>query len=151
MSTRCQVLVEGSDVVIYRHSDGYPEEKAGVLASLLPLVKDFMASRGADPFYLTAHIIARFIQEHFEWFEAFKKEARNQDHPPYDEHKWLGYGVEAWAGQFHGDVEYVYVVKPDHVEVRTMGLGEPTLENTKVIKRVKFDGKAYRVSKKKGG
>jgi hypothetical protein len=49
MSTRCQILVTGSDVVIYRHSDGYPDSEHGVLHDLLPLVREFKKYRGDDP------------------------------------------------------------------------------------------------------
>ena len=63
-----------------------------------------------------------------------------------DELPYLGYGVEGFTGTFHGDEEYIYVVKKDHVEVRETvgGFGvsddSATLANTKVIRRVGFDG-----------
>jgi hypothetical protein len=55
----------------------------------------------------------------------------------------IGYGVEAFdweSGKFHGDVEFVYVVKRNQwVEVRIPSWGEDlpcTLENTSIIQVV---------------
>lgn len=143
MSTRCQVWVKGSDVVVYRHSDGYPDS---VLDVLLPICKKFAEFRRDDPDYLSAHIVAAFIAKHKAWVNKVirgqKKEGKTEkDLAALRYEAILGHGVEAYNGKFHGDVEWVYVVNADHVEVRTADFhNKPcTLENTHLFERVKFE------------
>lgn len=143
MSTRSQILVDGHNAIIYRHSDGYPDGEHGVLASLLPLVKDFMLHRGPDPEYLTAQIIADQIKRHHDWFENWEKRFNA---PLQREYRYIGFGVEAWGGLLHGDIEYLYIVKTDHVEVRKPKKGfwgNSTLANTKRLKLVDFNGDKF--------
>jgi hypothetical protein len=149
MSTRCQVLVEGSNAIVYRHSDGSPE---AVLPDLLPLVADFMKSRGNDPEYMTAHIVARFIALHNTWldsrlaqYDGDTSSTAEVSRRSYNQYRYLGYGVEGFqAGDYlHGDTEFLYVIKADHVEVRVPTKAfnaEPTLANTKVQSKFRFDG-----------
>jgi hypothetical protein len=116
MSTRCQIAVEHNPgVFIYMHNDGYPDGKHGVLAWLLPFVRDFHANRGHDPEYLTARIIARIAEL-----------------VP----GCLGLGV---GSALHGDEAYIYVVrKTGIVEVRVPTQGfwdEPDMARTTVQER----------------
>ena len=53
MSTRALITAEGSEVVIFRHWDGYSE---AVLEELLPIVRDFTAMRGHEPDMLLAKV-----------------------------------------------------------------------------------------------
>jgi hypothetical protein len=106
MSTRCQIKVKGSEIHIYKHSDGYPSD---VLPTLVPFVKRFFKDRGADPAYLLCQIIRAFAVRDFkngmtETEEDFKpKEGENftckQD--------YLGWGLDC---EKHGDIEYLYEV-----------------------------------------
>jgi len=146
MSTRCQILVDGHSASIYRHSDGYPD---GVLHDLLPLVREFTAVRGNDPEYLSAQIVHHLVARHRREIAQLKKGYKDRGETMGrlgDELPYLGYGVEGFSGTFHGDEAYIYVVKQDHVEVRETvgGFGvsadSATLANTKVIRRVGFDG-----------
>lgn len=71
MSTRCQIAIFDQDisdkltdtkfllrdwaVLLYRHSDGYPE---GIIPDIKPFVQEFIDKRGHDAEYLGACLIA---------------------------------------------------------------------------------------------
>ncbi len=146
MSTRCQIIVEGCSAVLYRHSDGYPDGPSGVLADLLPLVKRFRAVRGDDPDYLCAQILHGMVAAHHRWANKAKKDWAKRGDKFSEECRYIGYGVEALEGGLHGDLEYLYIVKSDHVEVRGVNRlfwDSPGLHNTRVEKCVRFNGKTY--------
>jgi len=135
MSTRCQIVVEGSNVVIYRHGDGYPEGKNGVVAALKKIVPQFVAARGFDEVYMPAHIVSSMIVDHHKTFGA--------DSP----YHFLGFGIEGYENPnsgfaLHGDIEFLYVVKKNGtIEVRSCfndPNGPDNIGNTKVIKTVKY-------------
>lgn len=84
MSTRCQIgfyendkeELENWDVLLYRHSDGYPEDDCGVVATILPILQDFQENRGlSDTEYAGAWVCARLkdnylnigISKDFHW------------------------------------------------------------------------------------
>ena len=52
MSKRSQIKVKGSDVLIYRHSDGYPgsieKREIGVIPDIMQFCLAFIAKRGFD-------------------------------------------------------------------------------------------------------
>ena len=58
MSTRCQIefKVDGERRTIYRHSDGYPDSKHGVVETLKQFLK-WNRGRNTDIEYLTANFI----------------------------------------------------------------------------------------------
>lgn len=96
------------EVLIYKHSDGYPEET-------LPLVVGFSTAfnkkRGLrDVDYATAQCIAYLIANSDDgmkkWYEEVYKKEYVKD--------YLGYGL---GTTFHGDIEFYYVVTPDEVKV----------------------------------
>jgi hypothetical protein len=158
MSTRCQILCNGHNAVIYRHSDGYPHEgKNGVLHTLLPLCKEFKRLRGWDPEYLTARIahamVDVILKDHNRMIKSIRKSDPGRDLQSYEQGKMLGVGVESFEGQFHGDLAYVYIVNTDHVEVRTSKNNKfwdnPILENMDSIERYDFDGKLFKLSSAK--
>lgn len=68
MSTSAEIYFEGSETVIYKHWDGYPEGPAGVVSWLAPFVAEFHTRRGYDPEYLPARLLmylgAREAKEH---------------------------------------------------------------------------------------
>lgn len=139
MSTRCQVIFEGyekdkfHDASVYRHSDGYPDSEHGVLATLVPFAKDFMANRGHDPEYMTAHLVAL-------WINNMNEHNAKQGYSS-NMFKYTGHGVCGFKGELHGDLDYLYVVKKTEIEVRrpvNEFWDEPTVKNTKVIETVKI-------------
>lgn len=116
MSTRSQIYVEGTGVYIYKHSDGYLE---GVLPTLEPFVKFFLKERGWDPDYLAAQIVREFGRE--ELGPEVEERAKRLDTDPAKIRAWastLGWGL---GTSLHGDEKYIYLVKPNCIEVR-----EPT-------------------------
>ncbi len=65
MSTRCQIAfyhedglaLDEWDAMLYRHSDGYPDEGAGVIATLTPVLKSCRNLRDSE--YLAAEVIEK--------------------------------------------------------------------------------------------
>ena len=104
MSTRCQIgfydrlstdVLVPPDILLYRHSDGYPNGAHGVVATLMPIIWDFLRKRGFwDMQYLAAYVVAQFLGE---------------------EH--LGIGICTTTEGLHGDIEYYYAVYTDHMRV----------------------------------
>jgi len=91
MGTRALILVEGSEVCIYRHWDGYPE---AVLPELKPIVDGFFAKRGNEPDMLLANIVCTMKNAH--------------------DDKLLGYRLLTWEEAKPAiDVEYCYLVRHD--------------------------------------
>lgn len=104
MSTRCQIGFYSSselelsrpDVVLYRHSDGYPRGEHGVLDVLVPFAQRFNKSRGlSDSSYAGARGLEALI---------------NATAP----NKTIGYGIDGDRG-LHGDIEFYYRVDPSGV------------------------------------
>jgi hypothetical protein len=93
MSTRCQIQVEGSRVLLYIHADGYC---SGILPTLLPFVAKFQKVRGDDPEFMSARTLQAFMNA---YDKAFPDD--------YEGHL-SGFGVDT---EVHGDTEYLYVVR----------------------------------------
>lgn len=94
MSTRGQIMIEGDSIKLYKHSDSYPEE---TLPTLFTFVQDFMERRGFDQAYMMARLAFAFMRDH--------------SYDPY-----LGFGLD---NDFHGDIEYVYIVRKTTIDVYT--------------------------------
>ena len=128
MSTRANIMVEGSNVVIYKHYDGYPE---GVLPVLIPFLKDFHKDRGMDEEYMVCQIVRAFAVE-----EGL---AGEDDHVKEVDVK-LGWGLD--VGLRHADIEYLYVVRDGcFVEIRKTTdefWDRPSIENTVIVKEVSY-------------
>jgi hypothetical protein len=140
MSTRAQIQIEGSDVLIYKHQDGYPE---GVLPTLKPFVDSFFQNRGYDPAYFTARCVAAFAasyeKERAEWRARVEREtpglakSYGLDRPDF-----LSLGVDT---SVHGDIEYFYHVSKDgEITVRV-----PTEASRTVVSPVSTAVAAMRV------
>lgn len=112
MSTRCQIgfyenediELNNPDVLVYKHSDGYPE-------GIMPMLVKFLRKNGAigrrtDTEYLSAWFLYFLIKEHVKEMTPFAKKY-NKD--PED---FLGHGI---SDGFHGDIEYFYAVYPEKV------------------------------------
>jgi len=134
MSTRCQIVIlepteniireaeSEKNVKIYVHSDGYPRGEHGILARILPLVRDFEKERGHDIEYLTAQLVHSLVA---------KKRATYPD--------YLGFGV---GTQMHGDIEFLYIILPEEIQVYKVECnGESTsyglLFSTRIVSRPK--------------
>ena len=100
MSTRCQLFVKNSDVVLYRHSDGYPESESGVLACILPFLADFYKYRGNDSYYCSAQLLGHLIETAHRDEDALMK-LRKQNHEvnleDYKGSRFLGFGVKTYT------------------------------------------------------
>ncbi len=120
MSTRCQIQVEGSKVLLYIHSDGYP---AGILPTLLPFVAKFVKGRGDDEEYMPARILQVFMNEADKHMEEFRTKMPDLLGKPASYEGLLGFGVDT---EIHGDIAYLYIVKKGGaVEVQKVrGFGE---------------------------
>ena len=132
MSTRCHIIVEdkeyGTKTILYRHSDGYPQGPAGVLATLVPFVKRFIENRGFDACYMGAQIMCDQINQsregmrtYYEKSIATDKEAGKE---PRDyiveslanlENDFLGFGI---SNEIHSDIEFIYHVSKDGIHVQ---------------------------------
>ena len=131
MSTRCQILLEGSKPSIYRHCDGYPGaadgSTYGVLADLVPFLMAFRKHRGWDP----ECMLARMAQHMCNVFEP-DAEQRAKYGPDF-----LGVGIDM---AMHCDVAFIYKVKKDWtVEVRSTTAAfwdKPTMANTTLLHTV---------------
>jgi hypothetical protein len=121
MSTRCQIgfykadddAVESPEVLIYRHSDGYPESEYGVLATLIPLIKYFDERRG----YWDVHYLSAFVVAQLKGNDIYN----------------IGICGDR---QLHGDIEFYYAVYPSCVVVHTVSLDYPEFPTLKFQERV---------------
>lgn len=146
MSTRCHIGFYENDeknldnfkALLYRHSDGYPDTKHGVLEAIVPFLEWFSKSRGIDDIeYCSARLLQflcnRYDRHNVEFrreqvannnvpvlprvIEGYKKEADEIE-------KWtgtLGYGI---SNQIHGDIDYFYAVRPQSLEVYSVSYGD---------------------------
>ena len=138
MSTRSQIgiyaedvygdkdILEKWEVLLYRHSDGYPgiiSEKedvseSGVIPDILPFVREFMKKRGFDTEHLGACLIAylkfwhcggKIVNKKDKYYSAdrFIKVNGYETDP-------LCHGI---SKGFHGDIEYFYAITPTGIRV----------------------------------
>lgn len=107
MSTRCQLgfyesteqAMDKPTALIYRHCDGYPDGKSGVLAALLPWAEDFQVRRGlSDAEYASARALVALMRQH----DALDGVT--------------SYGICGNHG-LHGDIDYFYRVDPSGITV----------------------------------
>lgn len=118
MSTRCQIgIYESKDALntefealLYKHSDGYPDE---VLPTLISVCSLFEERRGmTDTEYLSAWILVSFMGLHIKQSKGLAKRFTGTMHP--DGIDCLGFGI---SKGFHGDIEYFYKVSPNLIQV----------------------------------
>jgi hypothetical protein len=107
MSTRCQIgyyeNLEATEIkaLIYKHNDGYP---ADTLVSIAEFLKQFGAARGLDDDeYLMAQLLVFLVNKQN---EGFTDRA----------YRFLGFGI-CGDRKLHGDIEYLYQISPDGVQV----------------------------------
>lgn len=147
MSTRCQIIIQDGnnkpyDVSFYRHSDGYPQGEHGVLATLVPFVDAFYRNRGWDECYMMAQLafnqFEKVVMPQNQRNAEYYAKPENLKYAPKgtDPYKYIGYGIESFHGDFHGDLAYIYVIRRDgskaYVDVRSPSSGH-TLRGSKLI------------------
>lgn len=146
MSTRCQIGIYRSedqdiknpDVLLYRHSDGYPGKvdgsEYGVLTDLVPFLKKFQEARGlSDIEYCGAWLIHHLIDLHVEHTKEFLKEFKMAS-LPLDGKDFLGHGI---CKEFHWDIDYLYKITPTKLEVYEVhGVDEQIFEKIETIELV---------------
>jgi hypothetical protein len=111
MSTRCQIgfyataeqPLDQPSALIYRHSDGYPTTRHGVLAALIPWAQAFAVERGLED---AEYAAARGLV-------ALMRAADLLD-------ACTGYGICGDHG-LHGDTAYYYRVDPTGITVYDAG------------------------------
>jgi hypothetical protein len=149
MSTRCMIKVAGHEPVIYKHSDGYPDGKPGVLATLTPFLKKFFKYRPADDgAYLLARILDAFMQDDRKYRAAFERShtplttlTAREKRENREERETTGYGIEPEMN--HSDIEWFYVVDMEDRKVQVYTTtrefwDSPTVENLELSKIVDF-------------
>jgi len=99
MSTRCNIGFYGDgtdkdlekpEVLLYRHSDGYPE---GVLPDIVPFLKRFNAKRGLnDTEYASAWLMFHLVSLHAGMMRDIKAESKSE-YIPEDGYNFIGNGI----------------------------------------------------------
>lgn len=127
MSTRCQIGVKGSKVLIYKHCDGYPSE---VLPTLVPIMRRFREERGDEVEYAIAQIMRAFARrdeerrkDRYEEYRTSKDAFDRKIAENYGEPSILGWGVSTIK---HGDIEYFYEVNLEEGYIRIYNSYEKT-------------------------
>ena len=142
MSTRCQVaFYENANekdlrkfhTLIYRHSDGYPEEP-GVLNDLKEFFKKWIPTgRIADVEYTSARCLQFLTNLYDEQTRKFDKQLKNKRSNKMID---TGYGI---SNQFHIDIEYLYAIYPDRIDVY-----EVDCSDKDIIRRVALTEYTYK-------
>jgi len=124
MSTRCQIGIyedkdaklENWEVLLYKHSDGYPGKedgsKHGILPDIIPFLKRFDDKRGIDDVeYCGAWLMHHLIEQHI---EVAKEMAKESDHVSKSGKDFMGYGI---CKQLSEDIAYFYKIYPSGIDV----------------------------------
>ncbi len=123
MSTRCQIGIYESnnqpidkpEVLLYRHSDSYPgkedESEYGVLPDIVPFLRWWAKGRGIwDSEYLGARLLQHLCNLYDNRSNKYEEEIIFTG--------IYGYGI---CKDFHGDIEYLYRIYPNVLEVYECG------------------------------
>lgn len=127
MSTRTQIAfgsLKKPEALLYRHSDGYP---SGVLHDIMPFLVEYDKKRGVDDYeYASARLMQYMTNE----YDRMVGEGNSYG-------GILGYGV---SKEYHGDIEFVYVVETKGVAVyEVVGSTEDIEKGTKRIGFVPYE------------
>jgi len=125
MSTRCHIGFYGKeptqkeidkpDVLLYKHSDGYPE---GTLPQLTEFCMLFNEHRGlSDTEYAGARAMQYLTNYADKETNEFYDQRPDITQETRDTFSFLGYGI---SKNFHGDIEYHYAVSPESIKVYTV-------------------------------
>ncbi len=142
MSTRCQIVVKdnsswGSDILFYRHSDGYPEGAMPTLQKFMDWVRRGIVRDNAEQ--SAGWLILIGAKEYSTNYIDGKDVPKEKLFEPNDDSSdgWKCGAYEP-AGCRHGDIEYLYIL---NVEVKTIacyetnfdGEGFPDKEKDKLL------------------
>ncbi|MBT9132832.1 MAG: hypothetical protein DDT33_01362 [Firmicutes bacterium] len=120
MSTRAQIgfyrqgeiNLNNWEVLLYRHSDGYPD---GVLPDVIPFLQWWNKRRAiSDIEYCSARLLQYLCN----------KIDEQSDVKPKGLTGTVGYGI---CKDFHGDIEYYYAIFPDRLEVYWVPITAPEI------------------------
>lgn len=105
------------DVLLYKHSDGYPE---GTLPQLTEFCMLFNEHRGLRD---TEYAGARCMQYLTNYADGDMRQWRKEQNRDEDISQWdfLGYGI---SQNFHSDIEFYYAVSPESIKVYEVGYKE---------------------------
>ena len=143
MGTRCQIqfsfeekhegkTYKDGEVLIYRHSDGYPDGDSGVIETLKRFFK--WNSRNSDLEYMTANYILFEKLEMIQQMNYFAKESPSEfrkevsiddilnPNQNQDEYWHRSYGI-CQPNDIHGDIAYFYnvdVTKDEKMHLATI-------------------------------
>ena len=112
ISTRCNLIIEDDHnrIQLYRHCDGYPDGPCGVLVAL----REAIPYAWPNPRFEAADFAAAIVR-------AWKEGGGNI---------YIDGSPKAWE-MIHGDVEWVYLVKPkkrDRDTYQWTFIGPPVVE-----------------------
>lgn len=127
MSTRCHIALyentkqplDKPTVLLYRHSDGYPEGEHGVVKVLKDFCAFFDERRGlGDTEYAGAWLMYYLIDNHVKDMQKYVKERGDAPYStvPEDGRDCLGHGI-CKPGENHWDIAYYYRVNPTSIIV----------------------------------
>jgi hypothetical protein len=130
------------DILLYRHSDGYPGtadgKEYGVLTDIIPFLKSFRKYRGDDVMYCGAQLLHHLMKELDKSRTAMTKRIR-KIRPLGDQTEapdYSGHGISK-AGVFQTDLDYYYAVYPEEVQVFDVtGHGPKDWRKIKTVKIV---------------
>ena len=132
MSTRCQIGfyeqeekdLNKFEALIYRHSDGYPDGEHGVLAAIMPFLHWWQKGRGVMDFEYCSARLLQYLCNKYDGYSKAIGETMSEAGAIFSPEKieeftgTLGHGI---SNAFHGDIEYLYAVRPNRVEVYKVG------------------------------
>jgi hypothetical protein len=158
MSTRAQIgiyekrptakqLLKKWEVLLYRHSDGYPGNhetgEYGVLSDIVPFLRWFDKNQGiSDTEYAGARLMQYMCNLHDGVMKDIEDRMRRSGNPHSDVHGYgtLGYGV---CKTLHLDIEYFYAVYPQGVDIyRTNIHNKPVETDFDLIQTVPLEDAA---------
>lgn len=105
------------EALIYRHSDGYPEE---VLPDIIPFLKWWKSKRGINDLeYCAARLLQWLCNECDGRSKEIKKEIGKTALSNSGDYTGIyGQGI---CKAFHGDIEYYYAIYPNKVQIYDVG------------------------------
>lgn len=138
MSTRCQIAfyedekqkdLSKFDALIYRHSDGYPgnidkgKKEYGVLTDIIPFLTWFKKKGRLDDMeYTSARLLQHLCNEYDKGMEEIEEGVSKSLRKKKVKLIFTGILGHGISKDFHGDIEYIYAIYPDRVEVYETGL-----------------------------
>lgn len=150
MSTRCQIAfyedkkqkdLRKFDALIYRHSDGYPgnidkgkKKEYGVLTDIIPFLIWFKKKGRLDDMeYTSARLLQYLCNEYDKGMEEIEKGVSKSLRKKKVKLIFTGILGHGISKDFHGDIDYLYAIYPDRVNVYKTT--EWNLEKAKDINR----------------